>query len=66
MQETKITVHTLFITVHNTIFILKNIKNESYGTIHTVKNYFATILSIFSFSNNGSVWIELIVAETEN
>ena len=30
----------------------KNIKNESHGTIHTFKNYFTTVFSIFSFSNN--------------
>ena len=48
VQETKITIHTLFITVH----ALKNIKNGPYGTIHTFKNYFATVLSVFSFSNN--------------
>ena len=39
------TVHTLFITIH----ALKNIKNGSRGTIHTFKNYFTTVLSIFSF-----------------
>ena len=59
VQETKFTVHALFITVHSTIHTLKNIKNESYGTIHIFKNYFATVLSVFnfqfsvfSFSNN--------------
>ena len=52
MQETKIIVHALFITVHSTIHALKNIKNESHDTIHTFKNYFSTILSIFNFSNN--------------
>ena len=46
--ETKITIHALFITVH----ALKNIKNRSHGTIQTFKNYFATVLSVFSFSNN--------------
>ena len=39
---------SLFITVH----ALKNIKNGSHSTIHTFKNYFATVLSVFSFSNN--------------
>ena len=52
VQETKIIVHALFITVHSTIHALKNIKNESHDTIHTFKNYFSTILSIFNFSNN--------------
>ena len=60
---TKITVHTLFITIHNTVHTLKNIKNESHDTVHTLKNikneshdtihtfknYFATVLSVFSF-----------------
>ena len=52
MQETKITVHILIITVHSTVQTLKNIKNRSHGTIHTYKNYFTIILSVFSFSNN--------------
>ena len=26
-----------------------NIKNESHGTIHTFKNYFATVFLVFSF-----------------
>ena len=40
-----------FIWVHClcTVHVLKNIKNESHGTIHTFKNYFATVLSVFSF-----------------
>ena len=47
--------HALFwyclCTVHGThsYFIKKNIKNESHSTIHTFKNYFATVFSIFSF-----------------
>ena len=48
----KSTVHALLSIVHilfNTIYKLKNIKNESYGTIHTFKNYFVTIFSVFSF-----------------
>ena len=49
---TKITVHALFITVHSTVHVLKNIKNGSHGTIHTFKNYFTTVLSVFSFNNN--------------
>ena len=35
----------MFITVH----ALKNIKNRSHGIIHTFKNYFATVLSVFGF-----------------
>ena len=49
---TKITIYALFIIVHNTGHALKNIKNGSYDTIHTFKNYFVTVLSVFSFSNN--------------
>ena len=44
-QGTTNTVAALFIIVH----ALKNIKNGSHGTIHTFKNYFATVLSVFSF-----------------
>ena len=42
------TVHHYSSTVHT----LKNIKNASHGTIHTFKNYFATVFSVFSFSSN--------------
>ena len=52
MQGTKITVHALFITIHNTVHALKNIKNKSHDTIHTFKNYFIIILSVFNFNNN--------------
>ena len=45
-----------------TVTLLKNIKNRSHDTIHTFKNYFTTIFSVFSFNNNMSVWIEMIVA----
>ena len=30
----------------------KNTIHGSYGTIHTFKNYFATVFSVFSFSKN--------------
>ena len=36
----------------STVHVFKNIKNESHDTIHTFKNYFATIFSVFNFSNN--------------
>ena len=42
---------SLFI-VYSTVYVLKNIKNGFHGIIHTFKNYFITILSVFSFSNN--------------
>ena len=32
-----------------TVHALKNIKNGSHSTIHTFKNYFTTVLSIFNF-----------------
>ena len=64
-METKFTVHncssTVFAllqhcsrTTHGTHshFIQKKIKNGSHGTIHTFKNYFATVFSVFSFSKN--------------
>ena len=44
------TVSSLFITV--AVHILKNIKNGSHDTIYTFKNYFVTVVSVFSFSNN--------------
>ena len=47
--EDKITIHTLFITIHGTVHAPKNIKNGSHDTIHTFKNYFVTVLSVFSF-----------------
>ena len=46
------TVAILFIYCSNTVHALKNIKNGSHGTIHTFKNYFVTVLLVFSFSNN--------------
>ena len=45
---TKITIHHCL----HTVYTLKNIINGSHGTIHTFKNYFATVLSVFNFSNN--------------
>ena len=45
----KITVHILFIIVYGIVYALKNIKNGSHDIIHTFKNYFVIILSVFSF-----------------
>ena len=42
------TIHTLFMGPTTTLFRKKNIKNGSHGTIHTFKNYFATVFSIFN------------------
>ena len=44
------TVHVLFMGPTSTL--LKKIKNESHNTIHTFKNYFVIVFSVFSFSNN--------------
>ena len=50
-RETIITVAALFMGPTTTLF-KKNIKNGSHGTIHTFKNYFATVFSVFNFSKN--------------
>ena len=42
----------LFTHCSSTVHIFKNIKNGSHNTIHTFKNYFATMFSVFSFSKN--------------
>ena len=39
----------LFMHCLYTVHALKNIKNSSHDTIHTFKNYFAIVLSVFSF-----------------
>ena len=46
-QETQSIVHALFTRPTTTLF-RKNIKNGSHGTIHTFKNYFATVFLVFS------------------
>ena len=43
-----------------TVYVLKNIKNGSHGTIHTFKNYFVTVLSVFSFQFSVSATINSI------
>ena len=43
------TVHTLFMGLTTTLFRKKYIKNGSYGTIYTFKNYFATVFLVFNF-----------------
>ena len=60
VQGTKFTIYALFITV----YILKNIKNRSHGTIYTFKNYFVTILSIFSFQFSISVIINSVQTDS--
>ena len=46
------TVAVLFMHCSSTVHAFKNIKNESHGIIHTFKNYFATVFSIFNFNKN--------------
>ena len=46
------TVHALFMGPTATLFKKKKIKNGSHGTIHTFKNYFVTVFSVFNFSKN--------------
>ena len=48
-------IHTLFMDPQISFFINFFIKNGSYGTIHTFKNYFATVFSVFSFSKISSI-----------
>ena len=48
------------------VHALKNIKNGSHGTIHTFKNYFATVLSVFSFQFSVSATISSIQTDPEN
>ena len=43
-------------TVYILFMYFKNIKHGSHGTIHTFKNYFAIVFSIFNFRNNLSVF----------
>ena len=40
------------------LFINFFIKNGSHSTIHTFKNYFATVFSVFSFSKISSIQID--------
>ena len=52
------TVHTLFTYCSNivhmtyTTLFKNNIKNRSYGTIYTFKNYFIIVFSVFNFNKN--------------
>ena len=42
----------LFTHCAYTVYAFKNIKNKSHRTIHTFKNYFATVFSVFNLSKN--------------
>ena len=50
--ETKFTVHETKNTVHALFMYCLRTVHGSHNTIHTFKNYFATMFSVFSFSNN--------------
>ena len=45
------TVHALFMGL-TTILFKKKIKNGTHSIIHTFKNYFVTVFSVFSFNKN--------------
>ena len=45
---------------NSTVHVFKNIKNGSHDTIHTFKNYFATVFLVFSFQFSVSVTISSI------
>ena len=53
-------VHALFTHNARTVHAFKNIINGSHGTIHTFKNYFATVFLVFSFQFSVSVTISSI------
>ena len=38
-----------------TVYVLKNIKNRSHDTIYTIKNYFVTVFSVFSFQFSATI-----------
>ena len=45
-------IHALFTDSQTSLFNHFFIKNGSHGTIHTFKNYFATMFSVFNFRSN--------------
>ena len=49
---------TLFTGPTSTFFRKKNIKNGSRGTLHTCKNYFVSVFSVFSFSKISCIWTD--------
>ena len=62
VQEILCTVHALFM-YHSRdsqlLYSKKYIKNESHGTIHIFKNYFATMFSISVFNKISSIQTDL-------
>ena len=51
--------HEQYTRLTNLTFQQLFIKNESHGTIHTFKNYFATVFSVFNFSKISYIQTEL-------
>ena len=51
-------IRELFIDPQTPLFSNIFIKNGSHGTIHTFKNYFATIFLVFSFSKISSIQMD--------
>ena len=57
--------HALFTRTTNLFFNKTFIKNGSYGTIHTFKNYFATLFSIFSNKRYPNRLLVCVILETD-
>ena len=55
--------HAQFTDLQTSLFSNFFIKNESHNIIHTFKNYFATIFSIFSKINYIQIYPEILVKE---
>ena len=49
LSETKFTIYEQCMHYTYIVHAFKNIKNGFHDTIHTVKNYFATVFLVFSF-----------------
>ena len=60
------TVSALFTYYSSTVHAFKNIKNGSYDTIHTFKNYFAIVFSVFSFQFSVSTTISSIQMDLQS
>ena len=51
-------IRALFTDPQTSLFNNFFIKNESHGIIHTFKNYFATVFSVFNFSKISSIQMD--------
>ena len=56
----------LFMDPQNPLFSNFFITNGSHNTIHTFKNYFATVFSVFSFSKISFIQIDPMCVEVKN